>query len=250
MDRFAVCHEITAKWEGGWSNHKADPGGATMFGITQAVYDAWRMSRGLSKISVRNISLSEAKLIYRQEYWKPTAEKLNLFPGVDLAVYDAAVNSGVSRGLKWLKAAAGSNDHSVTVKRVCRARLSFMQSLKIWQTFGKGWGRRVADIEARGVVMALQAMNAPDRVVKLVTEENKTESAKTAEVHDKVTKAAGSGAAAGGASPAAVDVSTLDTTTMVVLGVVVAALVVVALIAMAKKKEAKAREQAYSEVLA
>ncbi|CUX63012.1 MULTISPECIES: hypothetical protein [Agrobacterium] len=86
---------------------------------------------------VCNISLSEA-LIYREKYWNPTAVKFNLFPGVDLAVYDASVHSGVSRGIKWLKSATGSNDHAGTVKRICRARLSFMQSLAIWKQFGKG----------------------------------------------------------------------------------------------------------------
>lgn len=34
-----------------------------------------------------------------------------------------------------------------------------MQSLAIWKTFGKGWARRVADIEAKGVAWALAAAN-------------------------------------------------------------------------------------------
>lgn len=33
-DRFPICHPITAKWEGGWSDHKADPGSKTMYGVT------------------------------------------------------------------------------------------------------------------------------------------------------------------------------------------------------------------------
>lgn len=249
-DRFPICHEITAKWEGGWSDHKADPGGKTMYGITEAVYHAWLKGRGLKLKPVGNISLSEAKLIYREQYWRPTAEKFDLFPGVDLAVYDAAVNSGVSRGIKWLKASAGSNDHSVTVKRVCRARLSFMQSLKIWKTFGKGWGRRVADIEARGVVMAVSAMGASSAAVKTIVEDSKVEAKKSAATSDKVVKATGTGAAASGSAPAAVDASSLDTSTMWLLGALCVVLLVVAVVAIAKKKQAKAREEAYAQVLA
>lgn len=249
-DRFHICHDITAKWEGGWSDHKADPGGKTMYGITEAVYHAWLKGRGLTVKPVRNISLSEAKLIYREQYWRPTAEKFDLFPGVDLAVYDAAVNSGVSRGIKWLKASAGSNDHSVTVKRVCRARLSFMQSLKIWKTFGKGWGRRVADIEARGVVMAVTAMGASTAAVMTIVEDSKVEATKSAATSDKIAKATGTGAAASGGAPAAVDASTFDNTTMLLLGALCAALLLVAVVAIAKKKQAKAREEAYSQVLA
>lgn len=40
------------------------------------------------------------------------------------------------------------------MKKICAARLSFKQTLKIWATFGRGWTRRVADIEAKGVAMA------------------------------------------------------------------------------------------------
>ena len=56
----------------------------------------------------------------------------------------------MSRGIKWLKASVGSSDHTVTARAICRKRLSFMQSLKIWKTFGKGWSNRVADIEVIG----------------------------------------------------------------------------------------------------
>ncbi|MEO4045259.1 glycosyl hydrolase 108 family protein [Hoeflea sp. CAU 1731] len=145
-DRFNTCHAITAKWEGGWSNHAADPGGKTMYGVTEATYQAWLEKRKLAAKPVRQLSYSEALRLYRDEHWHPTALKYNPVPGVDLAVCDAAVNSGVSRGLKWLKAGVGSSDHTVTERNICRKRLSFMQSLKIWKTFGKGWSNRVADI--------------------------------------------------------------------------------------------------------
>lgn len=249
-DRFAICHPITEKWEGGWSDHKADPGGKTMYGITEAVYHAWLKVRGLPLKPVRSISKGEAVLIYREQYWKPTAEKFGLFPGVDLAVYDAAVNSGVSRGIKWLKASAGSNDHSVTVKKICRARLSFMQFLKIWKTFGKGWGRRVADIEARGVAMALAAMGVSAKSAEVVIRDNQAESAKSASSADKVVKSAGTGAAASGGAPVVADPSTIDASTGWLLAACCVALLVVALIFLAKKKAAKAREEAYAEVLA
>lgn len=249
-DRFQICHDITAKWEGGWSDHKADPGGKTMYGITEATYHAWLKVRGLPLRPVRNISYKEALSIYREQYWKPTAEKFNLFPGVDLAVYDASVNSGVSRGIKWLQASVGSEDHSTTVKRICRARLSFMQGLKIWKTFGKGWGRRVADIEAKGVVMAVTAMGASPKAVETIVADNKVNSAKDAKSADKVMKSSGTGAVASGGAPAAADPSTIDTSTLWLLGAVAAALIVVAVIAYAKKKAAKAREEAYAGVLA
>ncbi len=69
-DRFEACHHITAGWEGGWSNHPDDPGGATMYGVIQSVYDAYRKRKGLPTRSVRLITRTEALDIYRAEYWE------------------------------------------------------------------------------------------------------------------------------------------------------------------------------------
>jgi lysozyme family protein len=120
MSRFETCNAITAKWEGGWSDHPADPGGKTMYGVTEAVYHAWLKKQGKAIKPVRNITKAEALEIYRAQYWAPTAGKYNLVPGVDLATYDAGVNAGVSRAIKWLvQGASKGNDHVVTVKGIC-----------------------------------------------------------------------------------------------------------------------------------
>lgn len=196
-NRFDTCHAITARWEGGWSNHAADPGGKTMYGITEAVYHAWLRMKGRATTPVRNITMAEALEIYRDQYWNPTAGKYKLQPGVDLATYDAAVNAGVSRGVKWLLASLDKNDrHDRTVKAICAARLSFKQGLSIWKTFGKGWARRVADIEARGVAMALAVMNdVPDLQQHL--EDEAIEARKTAGKQEGGAAIGGSGAAGG-----------------------------------------------------
>lgn len=249
-DRFTTCHAITSKWEGGWSDHKADPGGKTMYGITEAVYHAWLKARGIQLKAVRNISRSEAVIIYREQYWNPTAVKFNLFPGVDLAVYDASVNSGVSRGLKWLKASAGSNDHSETVKRICRARLSFMQSLAIWKSFGKGWGRRVADIEAKGVAMALAAMGISDTAIKTKARTEAVAAQKQASTAAKTATGTATTSVATGSTPVVDPTAVTDATTLWVLGVVCVAALVLTAFLIAKKRAADSRAAAYAEVAA
>lgn len=249
-DRFTICHNITAKWEGGWSNHKADPGGKTMYGVTEAVYHAWLKKRGLKEKPVRNISMSEALIIYKEQYWNPTAVEFHLFPGVDLAVYDAAVNSGVSRGIKWLKAAAGSNDHSETVKRICRARLSFMQSLAIWKQFGKGWGRRVADIEAKGVAMALAAMGVSEAAVKVAANKEAEAAKKQASTAAKTAAGTASTSAASGGAPVIEPSAVTDTSTLWALGAVCVVGLVVTIYFIAKHRAARARAEAYKEVAA
>jgi len=247
-DRFAICHAITAKWEGGWSDHPADPGGKTMYGVTQANYDKWRRSRGLAPRSVRSVTKAEALAIYRTWFWDACGAP-RLVPGVDLAVYDASVNSGVSRGLRWLKASVGSNDHSATVKKVCRARLSFMQSLAIWRTFGKGWGRRVADIEVRGVAMALACMGATETRIQ----DNARAEAEAARKAAKTTETAAKTTGAGGATVgggAAIDAGGLDAATLWVLGVAAAIAVGIAFMIYIRKRAHDARAQAYAEAAA
>ena len=55
--------------EGGWSDHPADRGGKTMYGVTQGTYTAWRKKRGRPEASVRSLSKAEAREIYENEYW-------------------------------------------------------------------------------------------------------------------------------------------------------------------------------------
>lgn len=150
--RFNRCHAVTAKWEGGWSDHSADPGGKTMYGITEAVYHAWLRSRGQSAKPVRQITKRDAEAIFFKNYWQ-AAKCDRLAPGVDLATYDSAVNSGVSRGRKWLLASIGGPDDQ-TVRRMCAARLAFVRGLSTWSHFGKGWTNRITDIERTGVAWA------------------------------------------------------------------------------------------------
>jgi lysozyme family protein len=247
-DRFEICHPITAAWEGGWSNHKADPGGKTMYGVTEASWHAYQDKVGMKRTPVRLITKAQALAFYRSEFW----DKINgdqLHPGVDLATHDASVNSGVSRGLKWLKAAAGSDDHSVTVRKVCRARLSFMQSLKIWKTFGKGWGRRVADIEVKGVAMALAAMGATPSRVQADARAEAAAAKTSAATVDKAAKTTATGAA-GSASAPAIDPSALDVSALWILGSLAVVLGVVTVLLVIRQRAATARAEAYAEVLA
>lgn len=191
---FERCHAVTSKWEGGWSNHSADSGGKTMYGVTHRVYDAYRDRKGLKRQSVRKITRDEALDLYFKDYWDG-AKCEGLFPGVDLAVYDSSVNSGRGRARKWLlKSLAKNDNHVLTVKNICARRLGFVQSLKIWKTFGKGWGRRIADVQAKGVAWALAAMN-DNHVVKQQLEDEAA--VQTKKMANKGKAGAGTGAATG-----------------------------------------------------
>ena len=146
------------KYEGGKVDNPKDPGGRTAFGITQDTYNAWLKKQNLSLNDVFNISKDAVAAIYRQEYWDKIRGD-DLPSGIDMAVMDYAVNSGVSRAAKTLQAVVGvTQDGQIGPQTIQAAktyvamsitnrRLAFMQSLSIWSTFGKGWSARIADVK-------------------------------------------------------------------------------------------------------
>ncbi|WP_330220294.1 glycosyl hydrolase 108 family protein, partial [Sulfitobacter sp. HI0040] len=83
-------------------NNRKDPGGATNMGIIQRTYDAYRKLIGLARRSVRYITPTERDTIYKTQFWdKVLGDRLP--SGVDYAVYDFAVNSGVKRASEYLQ---------------------------------------------------------------------------------------------------------------------------------------------------
>lgn len=163
--------KITLGYEGGYTNNPADPGGPTNFGITVA--DARRYWKNdATAADVRAMPISEAVDIYRQRYWAALCCD-DLPAGVDYAVFDYGVNSGIGRSAKVLQrlvgvaqdgkigaetvAATAKHDPAELVRAICDERLTFLQSLKAWDVFGKGWGARVAGVKTHAMAMAVTA---------------------------------------------------------------------------------------------
>lgn len=105
-ERFAACLAFALRWEGGWSNHPSDRGGATMRGVIQRVYDAYRREAGLPKQSVRHLSEAELQAIYRRWYWDRVHGD-DLPPPLDLILFDTGVNMGTGTAVKLLQKALG-----------------------------------------------------------------------------------------------------------------------------------------------
>jgi lysozyme family protein len=163
--------------EGGYSNHPSDPGGPTNWGIT--IRDArayWK--RDATAADMRKMPVAVAKDIYRCKYWK--AMRCDALPaGVDYAVFDYGVNSGIGRAGKVLRrllalpdnastvtgeviTAAHRHDAKALIAAICDERLRFLEGLRTWSVFGNGWGRRVREVHAIALAMAEPA--AADQV--------------------------------------------------------------------------------------
>ena len=138
-----------------------------MKGVTQAVYDSYRKMRGRGHQSVKFISDDELRAIYKFQYWDRVQGDL-LPTGVDYAVFDFAVNSGVGRASKYLQAVVGVaqdgiigartgaavNDPVRTINALCGRRMGFLRNLRTFMTFGRGWTRRVQGVRAHALEMA------------------------------------------------------------------------------------------------
>ena len=248
---FEVCLPITLKHEGGWSDHPADPGGATMKGVTLATYRS-HFGAGKSKADLRAITTGELRHIYRIGYWTPVGAE-NMAAGVDLAVFDAAVNSGPGRAKQWYaKARQSGGDAVALVRRVCDVRMGFLQALRTWGTFGKGWTRRVADVRARGESMARKAAGQTPAEIREAANREASRAAQDARKAEAQAKAAGGGAATGPAIPAAgAGAEAGDLTTLLVIGgIVFVSLAVLAVIAWHRSRTRAETSAAYLTVAA
>lgn len=140
--------------EGSYVDHPADPGGRTMWGVTERV----ARSHGFTG-DMRTLTRDEAKRIYRVDYWDACrAEEVPQQVRFDL--FDGAVNSGVKQSIKWLQQASGATADGVigpktlaainaqtpdrVAKRYNGHRLRFMKDLKNWPSFSRGWADRIA----------------------------------------------------------------------------------------------------------
>lgn len=154
-------------YEGGWSNHRDDPGGPTNKGITLKTYEGAiekgiiaRPERPLME-ALKIISEDDVALIYHRLYWQ-RARCAALPPALSVMHFDAAVNHGPGRAIRFLQAAAGAvvdgewgpeTDGKVKtgkarelLARYRAVREAHYRALNHFPTFGRGWMNRLTAI--------------------------------------------------------------------------------------------------------
>ncbi|UJW87945.1 glycoside hydrolase family 108 protein [Devosia sp. SL43] len=166
---FPACLADVLVHEGGYTNNPKDPGNwtggkvgsgtlkGTKKGIAAASYPA---------LDIKNLSDAKIAELYEANYWRKIRGD-DLPSGVDLSTMDYGVNSGPSRSAKELQRVVGveadgrigpvtilavkAADPRVVIKGHCGRRMSFLRGLAIWNTFGRGWSTRVANVEAKAL---------------------------------------------------------------------------------------------------
>jgi lysozyme family protein len=141
--------------------------------VTQATYNSFRVQRNLPHRDVRQIEDSEVSAIYRQQYWD--AVRADELPsGVAYCVFDAAVNSGPGRAVRWLQKMVGAKMDGIVgnetlslaasippetiINKFCDYRLAFVRRLRHFDAFGRGWERRIREVRAQSVAWATNAV--------------------------------------------------------------------------------------------
>ncbi|WEK02770.1 MAG: glycoside hydrolase family 108 protein [Candidatus Devosia phytovorans] len=184
-DRFDICLDEVLRHEGGYADHPQDPGGATSMGITHKTLARWRQVSpwwDLPKSAVKDLTRAEAGKIYRAGYWD-RCKADHLPPGLDLALFDYAVNSGPDGAIKALQAILGvladgqigpltlaavaRRSSPGLVTALCDQRLGFLQRLGTFATFGRGWTSRVASVRKAALAVAgaenIKPIQIPER---------------------------------------------------------------------------------------
>jgi lysozyme family protein len=166
MDTFEQAFKVVIGHEGGYTANPADPGNWTggRCGVGSCHGTNWGISAAAyPQIDIASLTLQQAQEIYRRDYWD-RAQCGKLPAALALLVFDATVNNGVGRAIRWLQAtlkvpqdgaigpgtlAAIEAQHSNSF-RLCAEfqanRLIFMAGLATWRTFGDGWARRLCQL--------------------------------------------------------------------------------------------------------
>lgn len=189
---FLACFNETESFEGGYVDNPHDPGGATLKGVTQAVYSAWLAQQHRPNAAVRWALDVDIQAIYRELYWNPVRGD-DLYAGLDLVMVDYGWGSGPITAIEHMQRLLGvtvdgkfgdetlhaintwhgltdGGAHSIVqpiagvemtpsvaqslfINALCAERLAFFQRLPTWRYFGPGWTNRLTACRAKALEM-------------------------------------------------------------------------------------------------
>ena len=170
MSNYNECLKIILMHEGGYVNHPKDPGGETNLGVTKRVYEEWGGTK-----EMKDLTLEDVEPIYKKNYWDKIKGD-DLPDGLDLCVFDFGVNAGPGRAAKFLQkllgvtqdggigpqtlgalqSAIGEDKVTQTremIEKYQSMRQEYYEGLSTFDTFGKGWTRRVEETTHEAISM-------------------------------------------------------------------------------------------------
>ncbi len=167
--------DLTLSNEGGYANNPNDIGGSTKYGITHNTLAAYRGTKNITPEEIKALTKEEAKDIYQNAYWVQSGGD-SLPIGIDYMAFDYSVHSGTAQAVKSLQRVVGAKLDGVMGNQTIKAtksfngdlitayaaeRLRFMRSLKSWNSFGKGWQKRVETVSEQARHLKSAQRNVP-----------------------------------------------------------------------------------------
>lgn len=177
-NNFQACDAFTAPAEAGLSTDPRDPGNwtggkvgqgtliGTKYGIAAAAHPG---------VDILNLTAAQAAQIRESEYWTPAGCE-QLPAGVDLVVYDFAVNAGVRRSVEEMQAALGVwQDGDLgpltlaaakavapadLITKLMAAHETYYSELSTFPTYGVGWDGRADRCKAASLAMVAKSVPA------------------------------------------------------------------------------------------
>jgi lysozyme family protein len=161
--------DMVVAHEGGFTNDQRDKGnhlsdgreGCTMWGCTQAVWEKY-VGHEVTQDDMKALKKEDVKPVYKRDYWDAVRGD-DLPTGVDYAVFDFAINAGPAAARKMIQRALGVNpdgaigpatmkaiqdaDGKELMQKFSDAKTAFYKSLDNFPVYGKGWLKRVADVQ-------------------------------------------------------------------------------------------------------
>lgn len=166
-ENYDKCLGLILHHEGGYVNHPKDPGGETNLGVTKRVYEEWGGTKEMVDLTVEDVAP-----IYEKNYWGRVKAD-DLPSGLDLCVFDFAVNAGPGRAAKYLQSMIGTTVDGGIGPNTLRAvgnyveevglqtaienyqanRQRYYEKLSTFETFGRGWTRRVDETTEEAIAL-------------------------------------------------------------------------------------------------
>lgn len=153
--------KLVLKSEGGYVNNPKDPGGETIMGVTKAAWSTY-LKRPIANGEMVKLTVADITPFYKALYWDKSYCP-QLPTGIDYMVFDASVNMGVGQSIRLLQKSLGCvadgvigpntmkliNETSVNdmIDKFSAQKEQFYRSLALFNTFGKGWLSRVAQVK-------------------------------------------------------------------------------------------------------
>lgn len=155
MTDFDKAFEIVLDLEGR-GEVVIDTGGVTKWGISQRAYP---------DVDIRSLTKEDAKEIYQRDYWDWTKGDALSWP-LNIYLFDAAVNQGVTAAIKMLQKAAGGlavdgifghrtlaqttmQDQEDLAARFMAQRALRYSGTRAFDKYGYGWFSRLFRIASR-----------------------------------------------------------------------------------------------------